>query len=237
MTLLSSYGTDAGYLLRYGLRPRLRPANDRNYQELIQRYLEDTEFATLTEHVADGLGLRILDVGERGIVLGSQKDSPFALRLEHYRGGQKFEDRVCIGLIQLAIAAYCFPRAEDLWDEDRGVFRVSVHGVVKYLLDLCMRLKAAAATDPEFGSPELQEGWRVILSRAETKDSQVRARTTMMGMTAYAVETLEREGMLRRESDEDGGTYQVLYRYHIQVRELANLEAFECVQSVMMGED
>jgi hypothetical protein len=239
MTFSNRDGLDAGYLLRFGLRPKLRPSDDRNYTELVQRYLSDSTFADLTENVADGLGLRVLDVSERGIVLGSMADGPFALRLDDYRSGLRFEDRVCTGLIQLAIAAYCFPRSEDLWDDERGVFRISVRAVVKYLTDLCNRFRKESDRDPTFGSPELQEAWRVVLSRAETKETQhgSRSRTSLAGMVAHAIETLEREGMLRKESDDEGATYQVLYRYRIQVRELGNLQAFEIVQALTNGDD
>jgi hypothetical protein len=40
-------------------------------------------------------------------------------------------------------------------------------------------------------------------------------------MIAHALESLERGGLLRRLGNEDGGTWQALSAYRLQVRELA----------------
>src|SRR6185369_4742269 len=56
---------DAAELVALGLRPRLVPARDPRYRELVARYLREPGFAELTRAIADGLGVVVLDVSER----------------------------------------------------------------------------------------------------------------------------------------------------------------------------
>ena len=186
-----------------------------------------------------GLGLTILDAGEHGMVLGASGDSIFALRLADYRQNLSLEDRVCHGMIQLAIAAWCFPTAASLADAETVVAQLSTQRVVRYLVDLCQQLKARADTDPELGNPELREAWRIILSRAETRSTPDgrRVAQTLNGMVAHALAHLERGGLLRRVSDEEGGTFKTLSAYRVQVRELGSLAAFRLVQEARQSKE
>lgn len=230
-------GQDAGRLLAYGLNPRVRPAQDPTYAHLLRRFRADPDMRTLTAAVAEGLGLLVLDVTERGIVLGAVDDGPFALRLRSYRQNLSVEERLSHGVIQLAIAAWCFPTAAELADADSVVVRVSVNGLVRYLRELCQELEARAALDPEAGTPELQEAWRAILSRPETRETPDARRTagSLAGMVAYALETLAEGGLMSRASDDEGGTYNALSAYRVHVRELAAHRAFDLVQRAGRG--
>lgn len=226
---------DAARLVSYGLRPKLRPAANPDYRELLRRFRQDATLRARCEAVGRGLGLIILGATDHGIVLGAEEDGPFAMRLADYRRqATSVADRLCHGLIQLAIAAWCFPTAQQLEERDSvaGV-RVNVHRTVEYLVELCGQLKEHAATeDAEEGSPELEEAWRTILSRAETRATTDgrRAANTLAGMVAHALESLEAGGLLRRVSDDDGGTWQALGSYRMQVRELAAYDSFVLVR-------
>ncbi len=230
---------DAARLLALGLQPKLRPAVDPLYRELLRRYQSDGGFRAHVEAIAGGLGLLLLGATEHGLVLGSRDDGPFAMRLTDYRKSLSVADRMCHGLLQLAIAAWCFPTAHHLEERDSVVgVRMSVNRLVAYVTDLCRELKdRARGADAEDGSPELEEAWRTILTRAETratKDGR-RAANTLAGMMAHALTTLEGGGLVRRMSDEDGGTYQALGSYRIQVRELAAHDAFQMVREARAG--
>ena len=55
----------AGRLLQWGLRPLARPAQEAEYQELVERYFDDGAFRTIVRELADGLGLHVLAFGKR----------------------------------------------------------------------------------------------------------------------------------------------------------------------------
>lgn len=215
---------DAARLLAYGLRPGIRPSKEPDYAELLRRYRLESPLRERVIAVASGLGLAVLGETDLGIVLGAEEEGPFALRLNDYRRNLSVEDRMCHGLVQLAVAAWCFPNARALEDPDSiAGARVSVRRLVEHLVGLCEELKERSAGDPDAGSPELQEAWRTILARAATRATPDgrRAAATLAGMVAHALEFLERGGLMRKIGDADGGTWQALAAYRLQVRELA----------------
>lgn len=53
---------DAARLVSFGLQPKLQPARDQEYADLLRRYREDPPFARLADAVATGLGLIVLEV-------------------------------------------------------------------------------------------------------------------------------------------------------------------------------
>lgn len=223
-------GEAAGRLIRCGLTPHERPARNPDYAELLRRYRSEPTFQRLTDAFAKGIGLVVLDTGDYGMVLGASEGSPFAWTLTDYRRQTLGpEDRVCHGLIQLAVAAYCFPTAVALDDPHGTIAKFTTNQIVRYLIDLCEELKRSAPGD---ASEELQEAWRVILSRCEarTTPDQRRAASTIQGMVAHALKTLEKSGLLRRQGDDEGGRWATTNAYRVQVRELGAFRAFALVQ-------
>lgn len=216
---------DAARLVAYGLRPTLRPSKEPDYAELLQRYRAESPLRELVFAIARGLGLVVLGETDMGIVLGAEDGGPFAFRLTDYRKQNlSVEARMCHGLVQLAIAAWCFPNARALEDPDSiSGTRVSVRGLVDHIIGLCEELKERAEDDPDAGPAELQEAWRTILARAATRGTPDgrRSASTLAGMVAHALESLEHGGLMRKISEADGGTWQALAAYRLQVRELA----------------
>ncbi|MGQ4419878.1 hypothetical protein ACN6LA_007515, partial [Streptomyces sp. SAS_269] len=47
---------DAARLVAFGLQPKLQPARDQEYTDLLRRYREEPAFARLADAVAAGLG-------------------------------------------------------------------------------------------------------------------------------------------------------------------------------------
>jgi hypothetical protein len=226
---ISSVGLDAGRLLAKALQARLRPARDPEYQALVERFRTDADLRQLTVAVAEGLGLRILDVGPTGLVLGCTTESPFALRVADYRANLTVDQRVAHGLLLLALAAYWFPSAEALLDDDDVVQSLDTPAFVGWLVELCTTLQAAEAQDPALGSPELRAAYRTVLERAETRKTTDGRRTpsTLSGMVESALEQLEKGGLVRRTGDRWTSTRA----YRVQVRELAGHVAFEAVRA------
>lgn len=218
----------AAQLIGYGLRPRLRPAAAPGYADLVARHQTDVTFRELVEAVADGLGLAVLDAdGVSGLVLAATEGSVFEQRLGDYRANLSADDRMLHGLIHLGIAAYAFPTAASLADDD--VRHASVQAVERYLRAACERLRERDGDGPsDPAQDEVEQAWRLYLQRQparDTADGRVGVSTTT-GMIKYAFERLVAAGMATRTADTDGGTYRLLARYRSGVRELAATAAY-----------
>jgi hypothetical protein len=62
------------------------------------------------------------------------------------------------------------------------------------------------------------------------------AANTLSGMMLHALKQLELGGLMRKLGDQDGGTYQALGAYRLQVREVAGLAAFRLVRDAKSKE-
>ena len=155
-------------------------AQEPEYRELIDQYLERGEFRTLVKDVASGLGLLVLDAGDLGIVLGPAGESAFAFRPAEFRPSASADDRLLDGLAQLAIAATIFPASRDLEDEaTRARLPVTIDEIESNMRRLCKRIEEEnqQAPDPMASEDEagFYEAWRVYQSRlaaAETSDNR-----------------------------------------------------------------
>ncbi|MFK0142418.1 hypothetical protein [Streptomyces murinus] len=225
---------DAARLVAYGLQPKLQPARDQDYTELLRRYREDPAFARLADAVATGLELIVLEVSPRaGMAVTAAEDSVFAVRMGDYarRTTADSGDRFLHGLAHLAVAALAFPRPEDLAD-DGYIGRVTVNGVDAFVRQACRRLEERAEeqgenTDPATDAPGLEAAWRIWARRSATgatKDARRPASSTT-GIVAKALAFLTDSGFLQRTGDEGGGTYRTTARYQLQVRDLAGTAA------------
>lgn len=204
---------DAARLVAFGLQPKLQPARDQEYAELLRRYREDPAFARLADAVATGLGLVVLEVSPRaGMAVTAAEDSVFAVRMGDYarRTSADSGDRFLHGLAHLAVAVMAFPRPEDLAD-DGYIGRVSVNGVDAFVRQACRRLEERADeqgenTDPATDAPGLEAAWRIWARRSSTgatKDARRLAGSTT-GIIGKAVAFLTDSGFLQRTGD-DGG--------------------------------
>ncbi|WP_225846780.1 hypothetical protein [Streptomyces sp. HPF1205] len=225
---------DAARLVGFGLQPKLLPARDAEYAELIRRHREDPAFARLADAVAAGLGVVVLEVSPRaGMALAAAEDSVFAVRMGDYarRAASDTGDRFLHGLAHLAVAALAFPRPEDLAD-DGYIGRITVHGVDAFVRQACRRLEERAEEagenhDPASDTPGLEAAWRVYARRSATgatKDARRLASSTT-GIIGKAVAFLVDSGFLQRTGDESGGTYRTTARFQLQVRDLAGTAA------------
>ncbi len=225
---------DAARLVSFGLQPKLLPARDAEYAELLRRYREDPPFARLADAVASGLGLVVLEVSPRaGMAVTAAEDSLFAVRMGDYarRANSDAGDRFLHGLAHLALAALAFPRPEDLAD-DGYIGRITVNGVDAFVRQACQRLEERAEeagenTDPASEAPGLESAWRIWARRSSTgatKDARRLAGSTT-GIVSKAAAFLTDSGFLQRTGDDSGGTYRTTPRYQLQVRDMAGSAA------------
>jgi hypothetical protein len=229
----------AARLISFGMRPKQLPGRDVVYADLVRRYGEDTGFKQLTNSIAAGLGLLVLDVNtQAGAVLAAADESVFEIKMDGYARQSKIRERrdtekVLHGLVHLATAALGFPRPDDLAN-DTYIGRVSVEQVDGVVREACRILDERAAkagddNDPLSDAPELEHAWRAYARRpaaAATKDGRLAPDTTR-GVVSRALRFLADQGFLVAVSTEQGGTYRTTPRYQVQVRELAADSAFE----------
>jgi hypothetical protein len=225
---------DAARLVSFGLQPKLLPARDTEYTELLRRYREDPAFARIADAVATGFGLVVLEVSARaGMAVTAGEDSVFAVRMGDYarRASTDSADRFLHGLAHLAVAALAFPRPEDLSD-DGYIGRITVNGVDAFVRQACRRLEERAEeqgenTDPSTEAPGLEAAWRIYARRSATgatKDARRLAGSTT-GIIGKAVAFLTDSGFLQRTGDDAGGAYRTTARYQLQVRDMAGQAA------------
>jgi hypothetical protein len=227
-------GYRAGRLLHWGLQPRQRPAQEPEYRDLIDQYLDRGDFRELVQTIASGLQLRVLDAGDYGIALGPEGNSAFALRHADFRPGtSSAEDRLIDGLVQLAVAATVFPNSRDLKDEaTRARPAVTVDEIEDNLRRLAKRLEQESkqAPDPKTTAEEagFYEAWRVYQSRlaaVETSDNRQSRRATRRSIQ-FALDRLSEFGCFLRETRGSHVYYQPTCRYQVQVKELAALHIY-----------
>jgi hypothetical protein len=228
---------DAGKLIAFGLKPRLRTAQDNEYRDLAEAYTTDTTFAATVRSIAMGMGLMVLECGMRtGLVLAAEEGSAFAMSIAEYsrRAGLegRAQDRVLHGLAHLGAAVLAFPRPDTLADEGH-VGRLSVDGVDAMVREACRLLTEKARDNDEdldvpAHNPGLERAWRLYERRAGTpgtKDGRAHYASTS-GMVKKALTQLAEQGFLTKESDDAGGTFTATARYQVHVRELSALRAF-----------
>jgi hypothetical protein len=149
-------------------------------------------------------------------------DSPFWFRRQGGRPGTySYDERVCAGLIHLAIVCLAYPTARDL-ASDRTP-RLSV-------LQVDRRLRAAAAarehgqsTDRPKEQPELERAWALYDRQPQTHDISDK-RAYMRGSLRWVTrefEWLEDHALARRETDDDGGRYRLTRRHRVLASSVA----------------
>ena len=230
----------AARLIQFGLRPKLRPVQEPEYQQLITRYLDHAEFRSIVKEMATGLGMTVLDAGELGLVLGPIEESVFAVHPASILKRPTPDDRLLDGLVQLAIAATVFPRAQDLEDTSTSARPpVTVDEIEESVRALCQRLdeEAKGRPDPAIddGTTGLYEAWRVYNGRSparETPDKRQAARTTRR-IIETNLDLLHDWGCFTRTGEE--GAYQSTWRYQVLVKELAATAAHDKVRKLLEG--
>jgi len=230
--------TDAfacGRLLRFALSPKLRPSQDPEYAALVARLRSEPLLLAAFKGVLEGAGLMLLAADDYGVVVGCEDDGPFAMNLGDFRGSMSASDRMVYGLLLLAIAAWCFPRAEQLEQPSSAVARVSVLPLIEWLVELCQRLAGQDTEDPVEQHPELRQAWREVLRPAPARPTATgrRSASSLAGMVVHCLKALEGQGLMRHDSDEQGGTWKSTRAYRIQVRELAANAAFRLVRAAV----
>ena len=231
----------AGRLIQWGLRPKVIPFNEPEYRELIERFVDRPTFRGTVRELAEGLGLSVLQVSDRGIFLGTQQDSVFAQKPSDFRGGRSSADsRLLDGLVQIAIAATIYPRQHDL-DDDALEAKppITCQEVDEGLRKLCAEFKLRAAENPDAATDDLQQGfqeaWRVYESRPAVRTTNQGNLTlnSTQGLIRRHLHELAVHGCFNVAGQEPHELYRPTLRYQILVKELASTTLYRRLQTLL----
>lgn len=232
----------AGRLVQFALQPKAMPFDEPEYRELLREYEDRADFRSLVQALAEGLGLAVLLVNERGMFLGTHPDSVFAQSPSAFRSGQvSGDDRLLDGLVELAIAATLFPRQRDL-DDDVLEARppITIGDIDGSLRELVEAIKQQLPEEPDADSDRLEQGlweaWRVYESRPsyrKTSSGRPSANSTYRVIEQH-LDRLCELGCFVAERNRDPIQYRPTLRYQVLVQELAATKLYRRV-SVVMG--
>ncbi len=218
----ASIAYNAGRLIAFALRPKKSPWAEREYAELLQRYDEDSALRIVVDNVLEGMGLRIVNVSNHGLFVRAEENSPFRLYADDYKSDMTSAERILHGIIQVGIAAFSFPKAEVL-DQDDEVLpaAVSPQRLAEYLRKFAEVEAARFAEQPDRVESEERRVWREVLIPAVTIQTAGGRESTrsLTGMCRQALDYLERQGLMRLVDDTtEGGIYQATTAYRIRLK-------------------
>jgi hypothetical protein len=213
---------EAGLLIAFALRPKKYPWAEREYADLLHKYGENSSLRTVVDNVLEGMGLRIVSLSEHGLIVRAEENSPFRLFADDYKANMSSSERILHGIIQVAIAAFTFPKAEVL-DQDDDVLPapVSPQQLAEYLRKFAEEEASRAAGQPDRAESEERRVWREVLIPAVTMQTEGGRESTrsLTGMCRYALDYLERQGLMRLiDETKEGGIYQATTAYRIRLK-------------------
>lgn len=240
MTLSQRDLADVGVLIGCALRPKSRPGADSDYRTLLGRYRADMDFRNAVDSVLDGLDARVLSDSDLGLVLGVRRESIFAYRISDLPNVGGVTERLLVGLVCVAIAAYAFPTPTD-FDDDR-IRWVSVDEIERFLREVCDRFKR---TDGQVRVDDetLDEAWRTYdrLSPAYKADKgKGKARRSPASSTywvAHVLTWMVDQGLARPAPTRGAEVYQLLERFRVQAGELAGNATYDLLAAMRNGDD
>ncbi len=231
MTTLMPTVRHAARLVYKALHTTAAPVNDAEYRELLALYRADPAFKLHVQDVAEGLTLVILDVSERGlIVVPSNRESKFAVRMTDIRTGMSVDQRAAIVLAHVAIASVFFPTTDGLDDDNYNPPPVSAALLRDTLHSLSRRLKDASDLPADL-EMDIAPGFELIAAMPVALPAGQRASTnSVVGILKLALTHMRENGLVRldRDAEDDTAvTYTATHRLRVQLRELTMRRLYE----------
>jgi hypothetical protein len=233
MSNLATIAHDAGKLVAYALRTRQTPWTSTEYAELLRRYEADSQFRAIVDGVTEGLGMRIVDATRNGFFLTATEGSPFRLAADDYKQNMSAQERVLHGVIQVAVAAFSFPKA-DVLDQDDTVApaHVTPAKLAEYIRKFAEVNAASSPAEAQGDNSAERRAWRDALARAMTMETSGGKESTrsLTGMCRHALDFLETQGLMR-VVDEENSVYQGTTAYRIRLKYHAAHELLALMRS------
>lgn len=222
----------AGRLVQYALRGD-RPRVDSEYRRSLDRYRADQAFSDLVDTIATSLGLYVLGATAAGLVLSGDQDGPFRVTVDNsglpIRDAHRLVDRLCFGLVVVAVAAYGYPDGQALTETTSPTVR---HQDLERFIDGHATQIASTerddSDDVDRSTADAAARWLELPEIDETERGQLRKGCRRW----YVDETLKwlaAQGRARREpalSDARGDVYQLTDRFRLGVSEVVDTVAF-----------
>jgi hypothetical protein len=251
---------EAGQLVQFALRPRMRVGADSEYGRLVRTFTDNTSFRELVTGILDGMDLLVVSASELGLILTSRRESVFAYRYsDESSNWTKDNVRLLRGLAHIGIAAWAFPHPDDL--RDSAVRFVDVRDVDEFLHRCCATLSERAdaiARQQELNSdadgvagdglvdlalaaglgaawPEWQRMPPGVVGTTGRGASRI-AKSSSTYWVLRAFSELEHAGMVRRQGSDVDGRYQVLERFRVQVGRSASEEAYRVLSALRQSD-
>lgn len=226
----------AARLVYKALHTNLAPANDQEYRQLLAYYRAYPSFAADVQDVADSFELVILDISERGLIVApASRSSRFAIRMVDIRVNLDAEQKACMLLAHIAIAAAFFPTTDGLDSDTYTPPPTAVSTFRDTLYALARRLKECSTLPAEI-PPELAPGWEAICAMPLVFPAGQRASaSSLVGVLKISLSNMLVHGLVRqdRKADDDiSAAYTPTHRLRVQLRELALRRLFDIAQEV-----
>lgn len=225
MTLTASDHRDAGALIAKALDPRLRTATDPEYRRLLDRYRSDGDLRELVGMLLSGMDLVLLGADDLGLVVAPARESVLAARLTDVPNTSSVTNRMLFGVSLVGIAAYAYPRREDL--ETAGPRYVTVADVDEFLRRECGTL--AAAHGEADADDEDTEAWRHYARLAPQRSGDRIGPKSSYYWVGQALEWLGRHGMARLDRRGATERWVLTERFRLHVADLAGNAAYEAL--------
>lgn len=221
----------AGRLFHYAFNLRERPAQNAEYAQLINEYVNRSEMRCIFDQFVEACFLEVLEVSSVGVFLAPKppdrrQGSTFCFRLADYKTFDDPHERVLQGTIQLVLASYVFPTPERLDDPiDSLGSPVRISEFVEYFDQLLEQFRQLCSRMP-CDNPDEEPIWqrlRAMVLQLPT-DSGRQPRHTLTRQVQIACSILEREGLFRKQEARAGDTEKFipLPQYRVHVRHLAD---------------
>lgn len=222
--------TDAGALIGYGLTGRV-PTDGSEYGRLYDRYRTVPTFHALTDGVAAGLGLTVIGTPLTGIVLTARAGSPFDLRLSDLPGGDR-DERLTLGLVLLGIAAYAYPKPEDLDVAEPVIVTIgAVERLMRAAIAPLAKLEAVDGSIEDYAASAAAAYERMPpLLVSEVRGSRRKGCTERVIEDAFRL--LIDQKMARLGPRHGVDAYVLTDRFRLSVSEIAGSDALEALRSL-----
>ena len=227
MSLSAVDQRDAGALIAKALDPKLRTGADPEYRELLGKYQANSYLRTLVQNVLIGMDLMILAADDLGLVVAPYRESVLAARLSDVPNANSVQNRTLFGVALLGIAAYAYPRREDL-EAERPRY-VTVPDVDAFLRVQCAALAdgAGEADADRTATRPFREYARLAPRRP---GERLGVRSSYYWVEA-ALNWLSESGMARRDRSDDT-RWVLTERFRLHMAEVAGNAAFEALREL-----
>ena len=222
MTLTAADQRDAGALIAKALDPRLRTSADPEYRRLLDRYRTLGELRELVQMVLSGMDLVVLAADDLGLVVAPTRESVLSARLGDAPNTGSVRHRMLLGVALVGVAAYAYPRREDL-EVERPRY-VTVADVDEFLRRECQTLAARGEADAEADDVE---AWRAYARLAAQRSGERMGPKSSYYWVTQALEWLAEHGMARPDRRGDADRWILTERFRLHVADLAGNAAFD----------